>query len=62
MALSFIKMDMTSSTGIKKVFLAPIDGQSARIMALSFIKMDLLSATEIKKVIFALMDGQSAEL
>ena len=34
MALSFIKMDMTSATGIKKVCLAPIDGQSATIMAL----------------------------
>ena len=62
MALSFIKMVMTSATGIKKVSLAPIDGQSARIMALLFIKMDMLSATGIKKVFLALMDGQSAEL
>ena len=49
MALSFIKMDMTSATRIKKVFLAPIDGQSARIMALLFIKMDMLSAQELRK-------------
>ena len=49
MALSFIKMDMSSATGIKKVFLAPIAGQSASIMALLFIRMGILSATGIEK-------------
>ena len=62
MALSVTKMDMLSAKGIKKIFLAPIDGQIARIMALLFIKMDMLSATGIKKVFLALMDGQSAKL
>ena len=31
MALLFIKMDMLSATGIKKVFLALMDGQSAEL-------------------------------
>ena len=57
MALSFIKMDMTSATGINKVFLAPIDGQSARILALLFIIMDMSSTTGIKKVFLAPMNG-----
>ena len=57
MALSFIKMDMSSTTGIKKVFLAPMNGQSARVMALLFIKMNMLSATGIKKDFLAPMDG-----
>ena len=59
MALSFIKIDLTSATGIKKVFFTPMDGQSASIMALLFIKVDLLSATGIKKVFLAPVDVQS---
>ena len=55
-------MDMLSTTGIKKVFLAPMDGQSASIMALLFIKMDMLSATGIKKVFLAPIAGQSASI
>ena len=50
-------MDMLSTTGIKKVFLAPMNGQSARVMALLFIKMNMLSATGIKKDFLAPMDG-----
>ena len=57
MALSFIKMDMSSITGIKKLFLAPIDGQSERIMVLSFIKIDMSSITGTKKVGLAPMNG-----
>ena len=56
MALLFIKMDMSSQTGINKIFLAPMEGQGARIMALQFIKIDLFRATGIKENFLALMD------
>ena len=58
MALLFIKMDMSSQTGINKIFLAPMEGQGARIMALQFIKKDLFSAKEIKVIFLAPIDGQ----
>ena len=59
MAQLFFKMDMSITRGIKKVFLAPIAGQSASIMALLFIRMDMLSATRIKKVFLAPIADQS---
>ena len=62
MAQLFFKMDMSITTGIKKVFLAPIAGQSASIMAQLFIKMDMLSATGIKRVFHAPIAGQSTSI
>ena len=49
---------MSSQTGINKIFLAPMEGQGARIMALQFIKIDLFSAKENKFIFLAPIDGQ----
>ena len=46
-------MDMLITIGIKKVFLAPITGQSASIMLLLFIRMGILRETGIKKIFLA---------
>ena len=58
MALQIINLGLPSASRINKIFLAPIDGQSASIMELLFIKMDKSSATGINKIFLAPMDGQ----